>query len=93
MRIQEGQSIAVPLRQSKLFPAMVTLMIGVGEETGDLPDLLARVSEFYEAEVATMTKGLTSIIEPLMMIVVGGMVGVMVISLYLPIFTVITMVN
>ncbi len=93
LRIQEGQSIAVPLRQSRLFPAMVTLMIGVGEETGDLPDMLSRVSEFYEAEVATMTKGLTSIIEPLMMIVVGGMVGAMVISLYLPIFTVITQVR
>jgi type IV pilus assembly protein PilC len=93
LRIQEGQGIAAPLRQSRLFPAMVTLMIGVGEETGDLPDMLSRVAEFYEAEVATMTKGLTSVIEPLMMIVVGGMVGAMVISLYLPIFTVITQVR
>ncbi len=93
LRIQEGQGIAEPLRQSRLFPAMVTLMIGVGEETGDLPGLLSRVAEFFEQEVRTMTKGLTSIIEPLMMIVVGGMVGVMVISLYLPIFTVITQIR
>jgi type IV pilus assembly protein PilC len=92
-RIQEGQSIAVPLRQSKLFPAMVTLMIAVGEETGDLPDLLARVSEFYESEVAAMTKGLTSIIEPLMIIFVGCIVGVMVVSLYLPIFSIVTLVR
>lgn len=92
-RILEGQSIAEPLKESGLFPPMVTLMISVGEETGDLPSLLNRVSEFYEAEVATMAKGLTSLIEPLMIIFVGGIVGVMVISLYLPIFSVITQIR
>lgn len=92
-RILEGQSIAEPLKESGLFPQMVTLMISVGEETGDLPSLLNRVSEFYEAEVATMAKGLTSLIEPLMIIFVGGIVGVMVISLYLPIFSVITQIR
>lgn len=93
VQIQEGQSIAVPLKQSKLFPAMVTLMISVGEESGSLPDMLAKVADFYESEVAAMTKGLTSIIEPLLLIIVGGMVGAMVIALYLPIFTVITQVS
>ncbi|EEG78356.1 type II secretion system F family protein [Dethiobacter alkaliphilus] len=93
MKIQEGQSIAEPLKESKLFPPMVTLMISVGEETGDLPSLLNRIAEFYEAEVATMAKGLTALIEPLMIIFVGGIVAVMVISLYLPIFSVITQIQ
>jgi type IV pilus assembly protein PilC len=91
-KIQEGHGIALPLRESGLFPAMVILMISVGEETGDLPALLTRVSEFYEMEVATMAKGLTSLIEPLMLIFVGGIVGFMVIALYLPIFSVITQI-
>lgn len=89
-KIQEGQSIAEPLKESKLFPPTVTLMISVGEETGDLPSLLTGIAEFYEQEVATMSKGLTSLIEPLMIIFVGGIVGVMVLALYLPIFSVIT---
>lgn len=89
-KIQEGQSIAEPLKESKLFPPTVTLMIAVGEETGDLPSLLTGIAEFYEQEVATMSKGLTSLIEPLMIIFVGGIVGVMVLALYLPIFSVIT---
>ncbi|HZK24899.1 MAG TPA: type II secretion system F family protein [Oscillospiraceae bacterium] len=92
-RIQEGQSIAAPLKESGLFPPMVTLMISVGEETGDLPGLLVRVSDFYEAEVATMSKGLTSMIEPLMIIGVGGLIGFMVIALYLPMFSVITQIG
>lgn len=92
-RIQEGQSIAEPLKESGLFPPMVTMMISVGEETGDMSSLLTRISEFYEGEVATMTKGLTSLIEPVMIIFVGAIVAVMVISLYLPIFTVVTQIN
>ncbi|MDW7651435.1 MAG: type II secretion system F family protein [Bacillota bacterium] len=92
-KIQEGESISEPLKESGLFPPMVTLMISVGEETGDLPSLLNRVAEFYEAEVATMAKGLTSLIEPLMIIFVGGIVAVMVIALYLPIFSVITQIQ
>ena len=74
-RIQQGQSIARPLQDSGLFPPMVTLMVAVGEETGDLPGLLNRVADFYEAEVETMSKGLTSLIEPLMLIGVGGIVA------------------
>lgn len=93
LRIQEGQSIAGPLKESGLFPPMVTLMISVGEETGELPGLLARVAEFYESEVATMTKGLASLIEPLLIIFVGGIVGAMVVSLYLPMFSVITQIR
>lgn len=89
-RIQEGQSIAEPLKSSGLFPPMVTLMVAVGEETGELPSMLSSIAEFYEAEVATTTKGLTSLIEPLLIIIVGSLVGFMVISLYLPVFTVVT---
>lgn len=88
-RIQEGQGIAQPLKESGLFPPMVTLMISVGEETGDVPGLLNRVAEFYEQEVTALAKGLTSLIEPLMIIGVGGIVAVMVIALYLPMFSVI----
>ena len=88
--IQQGQNLARPLQESGLFPPMVTLMISVGEETGDLPGLLNRVADFYEAEVAAMSKGLTSLIEPLMLIGVGGIVAVIVIALYLPMFTVIS---
>lgn len=91
-KIQEGESIAGPLKESKLFPPTVTLMISIGEETGDLPALLTGIAEFYEQEVATMAKGLAGLIEPLLIIFVGGVVGVMVLALYLPIFSVITQI-
>lgn len=92
-RIQQGQSIAVPLKQAQLFPPMVTLMIAVGEESGELPGLLGRIADFYETEVSAMVKGLASLIEPLLIIVVGSLVGLTVISLYLPIFTVVTSIG
>ncbi|RYD04347.1 hypothetical protein N752_13315 [Desulforamulus aquiferis] len=90
--IQEGQSIAAPLKKSGLFPPMVINMIAVGEETGQLSQLLGRVADFYEEEVTTMTKGLTAIIEPLLLITVGASIGGVVIAIYLPIFTVVTTV-
>jgi len=89
-KIQEGSNVSQPLVESGIFPPMVTHMISVGEETGNIPDMMDKVAEFYEEEVATMTKGLTALIEPLMLIVVGILVGGMLIALYLPIFTVIT---
>ncbi len=91
-RIQEGSSIATPLEESGVFPPMVTHMVSVGEETGGIPEMMDKVAEFFEEEVATMTKGLTSLIEPLMLVVIGIMVGGMLIALYLPIFTVITQI-
>lgn len=91
-KIQEGSSVAAPLEESGVFPPMVTHMISVGEETGDIPDMMDKVAEFFEEEVATMTKGLTSLIEPLMLVVIGVLVGGMLIALYLPIFTVITQI-
>lgn len=92
-QISEGKSISAPLEESGVFPPMVTHMIAVGEETGNLPDLLNRIAGFFEEEVEVMSKGLTSMIEPLLLVVVGVVVGIMLISLYLPIFTVITEVN
>jgi len=91
-KIQEGSSVAAPLEESDVFPPMVTHMIAVGEETGDIPDMMEKVASFFEEEVATMTKGLTSLIEPLMLVVIGVLVGGMLVALYLPIFTVITQI-
>jgi type IV pilus assembly protein PilC len=92
-RIQEGKSIAAPLAESGVFPPMVIEMINVGEESGNVPSLLTRVADFYEAEVAALSKGLAAMIEPILIIFVGCLVGVMVISLYLPIFLVVTSVG
>jgi type IV pilus assembly protein PilC len=89
-KIQEGKSIAQPLEESGIFPPMVIQMIAVGEETGALPFLLERVAEFYENEVSTMTKGLISLIEPILLIAIGCTVGMMVVFMYLPIFTAIS---
>ncbi|MHB1042033.1 MAG: type II secretion system F family protein [Eubacteriales bacterium] len=89
-KIQEGTSIAVPLEESGMFPPMVIQMVAVGEESGTLSNLLSRVAEFYEAEVTAMTKGRTALIEPIMIIVVGCLIGAMVVSMYLPIFMVVT---
>jgi type IV pilus assembly protein PilC len=84
--VKEGQSISGPLEQSGVFPAMVTQMVSVGEETGSLDSMLSKVADFYEDEVNASVKSLTSILEPIMMIGVGGIVGLVVISMYLPIF-------
>lgn len=89
-KVQEGQSISVPLEESGWFPPLVVQMVAVGEETGALPFMLNKVAEFYEQEVASMTKGLASLLEPIMIMVVGGVVALIVISIYLPMFTVVT---
>ena len=72
---------------------MVTQMIAIGEETGALDTMLHKIADFYEDEVDSAVKSLTSIIEPIMMIVIGGLVGVIIISMYLPIFNMIKLVN
>ena len=92
-RVQDGEDLVEPLRESSLFPPVVTIMMAVGVETGELPVLLNRIAEFYESEVASMTKGLASLIEPILIIFVGGSVGMMVVALYLPMFTVITQIG
>ena len=92
-KIEEGKSIAAPLEECGVFPPMVIHMISVGEETGSLPSLLDKIADFYEEEVAIITKGLTSLIEPIMLIGVGLVIGGMLIALYLPIFTATTSVG
>jgi len=86
LSVQRGGTIAEPLRQSKMFPTMVAHMVGVGEETGNLDGMLSKVADFYEDEVAAVIKALTSILEPVMIILVGAIVGFIVISMYLPLF-------
>jgi type IV pilus assembly protein PilC len=86
--VKRGGTIAAPLAQAPLFPAMVTHMVGVGEETGALDSMLDRVAEFFEDQVDASVKALTSILEPIMIIVIGSIVGFIVISMYLPLFEV-----
>ncbi|MBS1870840.1 MAG: type II secretion system F family protein [Actinobacteria bacterium] len=86
--VKSGGTISAPLRDAPVFPAMVVQMVGVGEETGALETMLGKVADFYEDEVAAAVKGLTSLLEPLMIIVVGGIVGFIVISMYMPLFKV-----
>jgi type IV pilus assembly protein PilC len=86
--VKRGGTIAAPLAQEPIFPTMVTHMVGVGEETGALDSMLNKIAEFYEDQVEASVKALTSIMEPIMIIVIGGIVGFIVISMYLPLFTV-----
>jgi type IV pilus assembly protein PilC len=86
--VKSGGTISEPLRRAPVFPPMVAHMVGVGEETGALDAMLSKIAEFYEDEVAAAIKALTSILEPAMIILVGGIVGVIVISMYLPLFDV-----
>jgi len=85
-RIEEGKTIASTLEESEVFPPMVTHMIAVGEEAGTLPDLLDKVAEFYEEEVDVATKGLQALIQPILLIFIGALVGGMLIALYMPMF-------
>jgi type IV pilus assembly protein PilC len=91
--ISSGNTIAEPLRACGVFPPMAVQMISVGEETGALDTMLNRVAEFYDDEVDAAVAGLTSIIEPVMIVLMGGVVGGMVIAMYLPIFKMITVVG
>jgi type IV pilus assembly protein PilC len=91
--IREGIPIYKPLESEPVFPPMVTRMIAVGEETGDIDGMLGKIADFYESEVDATVKALTSIMEPLMIIVVGGIVGVIVISMYLPMFKIYELVK
>ncbi len=92
-RVREGQPLATPLARTGVFPVMVTQMLAVGEETGAMDRMLHKLADFYDDEVATSLKALTSIIEPLMMIAVGAVVGLVVIAMYLPMFKVFELVQ
>jgi type IV pilus assembly protein PilC len=86
--VKSGGSIAAPLKEAPVFPAMVAQMIAVGEETGNLDTMMSKVADFYEDEVAAAIKALTSILEPVMIVFVGGIVGFIVIAMYMPMFKV-----
>ncbi len=92
-RVQEGARIATPLEELPIFPPMVSQMVKIGEETGELDRMLGKIADFYEDEVDAAVSALTSIIEPIMMIGVGVMVGIIVISMYLPMFKMLQLVK
>ncbi len=85
-QITEGRTMAEPLMETKIFPSMVVQMISVGEQTGALDVMLNKIADFYEEEVDVAVAGLTGLMEPVMMVGIGGMVGFMLIAMYMPIF-------
>jgi type IV pilus assembly protein PilC len=85
-RISEGKNMAEPLGEIKVFPGMVVQMVAVGEQTGALDTMLNKIADFYEEEVDVAVAALTALIEPILMVLVGAMVGVVLVSMYLPIF-------
>jgi type IV pilus assembly protein PilC len=91
--VREGQKISAPLEASGMFPPMVTQMIDIGEETGRMSDMLIKVATFYDQEVEVAVKALTSLIEPALIIVLGGIVGFIVASIMVPMFTMINEIN
>jgi type IV pilus assembly protein PilC len=93
LKVGEGVPIAQPLVDNPIFPPMVSQMVKIGEETGELEKMLSKIADFYEDEVDAAIQSLTSIVEPLMMILVGMMVGVIVIAMYLPMFKMLSLVK
>lgn len=91
--IKEGESISKPLSKSPVFPPMVVQMISVGEETGALDTMLRKIADFYDEEVSAMVESLTSLLEPVLMIFLGIIIGGIVIALYLPMFSIIAVMN
>ncbi|UCE70960.1 MAG: type II secretion system F family protein [Nitrospiraceae bacterium] len=90
--VAEGQTIADPLSETKVFPPMVTQMIAVGESTGALDSMLDKIADFYDEEVDAAVANLTAMLEPLLMVFLGGTVGFIVVAMYLPIFKLITLI-
>jgi type IV pilus assembly protein PilC len=88
VEIQQGGMISIALQKEKVFPAMAIQMISIGEETGEIDGMLMKIADFYEDEVEQAVKALTSILEPIMIVVLGGMVGTILLAMYLPLFKV-----
>jgi len=91
--IQEGKTISEPLAETNVFPPMVVQMIAVGEQTGALDSMLGKIADFYDEEVDNAVSALTSMLEPLMMVFLGGTVGFLVVSMYLPVFRMADMIH
>jgi type IV pilus assembly protein PilC len=87
-KIAEGKTIVQPLAETKVFPPMVVQMIGVGEATGAMDQMLTKIADFYDDEVDAAVNALTSLIEPVMMVFLGGVVGGFLVAMYLPIFSI-----
>ncbi len=91
--VKQGESIAGPLSRHTIFPPMVVQMLAVGEETGNVDEMLEKVADFYDAEIEAIVDALTSLLEPLLIVVMGGAVGGMVVALYMPMFQIINLVQ
>ncbi len=91
--VREGESIAKPLARHEVFPPMVVQMLAVGEETGQVDTMLEKVAKFYDQEVEASVDALTSLIEPLLIAIIGGAVGAAVIALYMPMFNIINLIK
>lgn len=92
-RIREGETLHGPMKRTKVFPPIVTNLISIGEEAGNLEEILFKLSDYYDAEIDATISGLASLIEPLMIIIIGGIVGIIVVSLYLPIFNLVNVIQ
>lgn len=86
--VEEGKTLSGPLRETKVFPPMVVQMVNVGEQTGALDQMLSKIAEFYEDEVDTAVAGLIKLLEPLMIVFLGGVIGVIVTAMYMPLYTI-----
>jgi type IV pilus assembly protein PilC len=84
--VEQGRNIAGPLAETKVFPPMVIQMVGVGEATGALDAMLSKVADFYEDEVDNAVAGMTAMMEPLIIAILGGVIGFIVVAMYMPIF-------
>ncbi|MEB3222339.1 MAG: type II secretion system F family protein [Candidatus Sericytochromatia bacterium] len=93
LSVSEGEGLAKPLERAGVFPAMVTQMVAIGEETGSIDAMLDKVADFYDEEVENAVKALTSMLEPLMMVMIGGIVGSIVVGMYLPIFDIVNKIK
>jgi type IV pilus assembly protein PilC len=91
--VEEGKSISEPLAQTKVFPAMVVQMINVGEQTGALDQMLSKIADFYEDEVDTAVAGLMKLIEPVMITVLGAVIGTIVAAMYLPLYSILSKIG
>lgn len=92
-RIREGETIHGPMKRTKVFPPIVTNLISVGEEAGNLEEILFKLSDYYDDEIDSTIRAMASLIEPMMIVLIGGIVGVIVISLYLPIFNLVNVIK
>ncbi|MFL6194458.1 MAG: type II secretion system F family protein [Thermoanaerobaculia bacterium] len=91
--VEEGKTVSEPLAQTKVFPSMVVQMINVGEQTGALDQMLSKIADFYEEEVDTAVAGLMKLIEPVMITVLGGVIGTIVAAMYLPLYSILSKIG